>query len=210
MKKAVIFVRVSRKDQDYTRQIEDLKAVAERKNYEVLEVITEKISGAKKNKQRPAIQKLMSLAGTGAVNVVLCSEVSRLGRNTREVINTFEDLSEAGVSIYFHNMGQETIDANGKRNSMLQMMITIFAEFSRMEREFLIERTLSGLEQAKREGKTLGRPEGTKKSTGSLLEEYSGVVKSLKKGLSIREAAKVNDVATNTVLKVKKAIKQKK
>jgi DNA invertase Pin-like site-specific DNA recombinase len=203
--KAVIFVRVSRKDQDYQRQIADLEAVAKQKGYTVAEVITEKISGAKKNKERPSIQHLMNMAKDGAFQTVLVSEISRLGRNTREVINVFEDLNDIGVNIYLHNFGMETI-VNGKRNPMLQMLIPIMAEFARMERQHLVERTKSGLENAKRQGKTLGRPVGTTKGDKDILEEYPSIVRSLKKGLSIREAAKVNDVAPNTVVKVKKAM----
>lgn len=203
--KGVIFVRVSKKDMDYQRQISDLETVAKQKDISIVETITEKVSGSKKTKDRPSMQRLLKMAKEGAFQTVLVSEVSRLGRNTREVINVVEDLNDLGINIYLHNFRMETI-IDGKRNPMLQMMIPIMAEFARMEREHLIERTRSGLENAKRQGKTLGRPTGTTKDDTDILEQYPSIVRSLKKGLSIREAAKVNDVAPNTVVKVKKAM----
>lgn len=206
--KAVIFVRVSKKDMDYQRQIADLETAAKNRGYEVVEIITEKISGAKKSKERPAIQKLMKLAKEGVYQTVFVSELSRLGRDTRELINVVEDINDLGINIYLHNFGMETI-VNGKRNPLLQMLIPFIAEFARIEREYLIERTKSGLENAKRQGKTLGRPVGTTKDEQAILEEYPSIVRSLKKGLSIREAAKVNDVSNNTVMKVKKAMTHK-
>src|SRR5688572_12827216 len=109
MMKAVIFVRVSKNDMNYQRQISDLQEVAKSKGYEVLEVITEKISGAKKSKDRPVIQHLMKLARDKAFQTVLVREVTRLGRNTREVINVVEYLSEIGINIYIHTYNLETI-----------------------------------------------------------------------------------------------------
>lgn len=206
--KAIIYVRVSKKDMDYQRQIVDLEANAKQRGYNVIEVITEKVSGSKKNNDRPQIQHLMKLAKDNAFQTVFVSEVTRLGRNTREVINVVEDLNELGISIFIHNFGLETLDKNGKRNPITQILVTLMAEFGRLEREFLIERTRSGLENAKRQGKILGRPVGTTKDDQDILEEYPSVVRSLKKGLSIRVAAKVNDVSSNTVMKVKRAINQ--
>lgn len=203
--KAVIFVRVSKKDMDYQRQIADLETVAKQRGYEVIEVITEKITGAKKNKQRPAIQKLMKMANDGAFQTIFVSELSRLGRDTREVINVVEDLNDLNINIYLHNFRMETI-IDGKRNPLTQMMIPFIAEFARMERQFLIDRTKSGLENAIRQGKTLGRPVGTTKADQDILNQYPSIVRSLKKGLSVREAAKVNEVSNNTVMKVKKAL----
>ena len=190
---------------DYHRQISDLQGVAKTKGYEVLEVFQEKVTGIKKSKDRPVLQRLLKLANEKAFETLFVSEVMRLGRNTREVINVIEDLTEMGINIYIHTYNIETL-VNGKRNPSAQLITTLLAEVGRIEREHLIERTKSGLEQAKRNGKTLGRPGGTIKSKFQLLEEYKGIVKSLRKGLSIREAAKVNDVAINTVMKVKKAI----
>ena len=128
MQQVVIFVRVSKKEQDYQRQV-----VAE---------IAEKISGAKRNQDREGIQQLLELSRQGAIQKVLVSEVSRLGRSTVEVLQIVEELTQLGISIYVQNFGIETLK-NGKRNPVAQFMFTLLAEFARLERETLRERILS-------------------------------------------------------------------
>ena len=85
MQKAVIFVRVSKKEQDYQRQVEDLRAVAQHQGVQVVAEISEKISGAKRNQDRAGIQQLLELSRRGVIQKVLVSEFSRLGRSTVEV-----------------------------------------------------------------------------------------------------------------------------
>ncbi len=118
-----------------------------------------------------------------------------------------EAITEAGVSVYAHNLGLETLMANGKRNSVASTVIAVMIEIDAMETERLSERILSGLEQARRNGKRLGRPPGSKMNTEQLLLEYSGVAKDLKKGLSIRQIASIRAVSPDTVQRVKKAMK---
>jgi DNA invertase Pin-like site-specific DNA recombinase len=202
---AVIFVRVSSKKQEYERQISDLQQVVKLRDYNLVEIITEKISGAKRTASRPAFQKLLALAKAGAIENVLVTEVTRLGRNTREVVNAIEDLIEVGVNIYIHNYKLDTI-VNGKRNPIAQFLTTILAEVGRLEREFMIERTRSGLAQARRDGKKLGRPVGSSKPAAQFLDQNQKAAKLLKKGRSIREVAKLSGISINTTLKVKRAL----
>lgn len=202
--KALIYCRVSRQDQDYERQISDLKAVATSKNWEVVEVITEKISGAKA--KRAGIDSLLEMADRGQVRKVLVTEVSRLGRNTLQVLQIIERLTSLNISVYIHNFGIETLQPNGKKSQLAAMMLTILAEFATMERENLIERTRSGLAHAKRNGVTLGRPAGTTKPKEQLLAENQKAVKLFKKGRSIREVAALTDIANNTAMKIKRAL----
>ena len=67
MQQAVIFVRVSKKEQDYQRQVEDLRAVAHSQAVQVVAEIAEKISGAKRNQDREGIQLLLELSRRGAI-----------------------------------------------------------------------------------------------------------------------------------------------
>lgn len=201
-----IFVRVSTKKQDYKRQVSDLKEYCEHQGYNIIDIITEKISGAKKNSQRPAIQALYKLVESGKIKKVIVSEVSRLGRKTVEVLKVVEKLTELGVSIYIQNYNLETLTPKGKRNPMASLMFTMLAEFAQMERETTIERINSGLEEAKRKGKTLGRPQGTTLDKDDLLKKYSKVLKCLENGLSIRKTMAECKVSINTVQKVKRVI----
>ncbi len=99
MQQAVIFVRVSKKEQDYQRQVEDLRAVAQSQAVQVVAEIAEKISGVRRNQERAGIQQLLELSRQGAIQKVLVSEVSRLGRSTVEVLQIVEELTQLGISI---------------------------------------------------------------------------------------------------------------
>lgn len=204
--KVALLVRVSSADQNHERQVIELKEFADSKGYTVAETITERISGAKKNSERVGIQQLLKLAESGKIKKVLVHEVSRLGRITHEVLTTLETLHSFGVSVVVMNYNLETINPDGTVNPMAQFLVTILADISRMERITLIERVKSGMATAKKNGKHLGRPMGTTKDKDSKLKEYSKVIKYLNDGYTIRETAKLCDVGTSTVQRVKKLI----
>lgn len=111
-----------------------LHAVAQSQAVQVVAEISEKISGAKRNQDREGIQQLLVLSRRGAIQEVLVSEVSRLGRSTVEVLHIVEELTQLGISIYVQNFGIETLK-NGKRNPVAQFMFTLLAEFARLKRE---------------------------------------------------------------------------
>ena len=201
MNKGVIFVRVSKREQDYQRQLEDLRALAKTLNLEIVAEIAEKISGVKDNQERDGVQELLRLAQKGIIQKVLVQEVSRLGRSTVEVLKVLEELTSLHVSVYVQNFGFETLK-NGKRNPIAQFMFTLLAEFARMERETLRERILSGMEEARRQGKHLGRPDGSLENRETFLKKYPSVVRNLRQGISVRKTAKICDTSINTVRKV--------
>jgi len=201
MERGLIFVRVSKREQDYQRQIEDLRTIAKAKGVKIVQEISEKISGAKENIDRDGLQELLSLAKSGAIDIVLVQEVSRLGRSTVEVLKVLEELTQLSVSVYVQNFGIETLK-KGKRNPIAQFMFTLLAEFARLERETLRERILSGIEEARRKGKKLGRPDGTKEDKAAFLKKYPLVARNLRLGISIRKTSKICEVSINTVRKV--------
>ena len=71
MEKGVIFVRVSKREQDYQRQIEDLRAVAQTQNLRIVAEIAEKVSGAKYNQERDGLQELLTMARKRKINKIL-------------------------------------------------------------------------------------------------------------------------------------------
>jgi len=201
-----IFARVSKGQQDYTRQIKDLTTYSKMQEYQVVKVIAEKVSGAKKNKDRDGINDLLQLASEGSVKKVLVSEVSRLGRRTSDVLHVMELLTDQGVSVYVQNFNMETLNRDGSRNPITQFLFTMLAEFSRLERESLIQRINSGLAEAKRKGIRLGRKPGSVIPPKKFLEKYQDAVQMLNEGKTIREVAASCCIGTATVQKVKKAM----
>ena len=203
--KAVILARVSKSTQDFERQVTELRQVATSRDYEVMEEIVSKHTGDTKNENRPDIQRLISLASTVAMQTVMVSEVSRLGRRTFEILKVLEILTEKGINIYVHNFKIDTLLPDGKRNPVGQLLFMFLSERARAEQEDRTERIKSGLEQARRNGKHLGRPKG-KEEDKDFLKRHKKVVASLQLGNSIRATMKVAGVAMATVQKVKKLI----
>ena len=203
--KAVILARVSKSTQDYERQVMELRKVAASRSYDIIEEIVSKHTGDTKNENRPDIQRLISLANQGAMQTLLVSEVSRLGRKTFEILKVLEILTEQGINIYVHNFKIDTLLPDGKRNPVGQLLFMFLSERARAEQEDRSERIKSGIEQARRNGIDLGRPEG-KEDEKIFLKRHKKVVASLQLGNSIRATMKVAGVAMATVQKVKKLI----
>ena len=111
MKKVVIFARVSSTNgtQDYERQINDLQALAATNNWTVEATFAEKVSGVKKNAERIELMNMIDYINSHKINKVLVSELSRLGRDTLQVLQAIEVLNQNGVSVYIQNYNIETL-----------------------------------------------------------------------------------------------------
>ena len=202
--KTIIYSRVSTQGQDYSRQIDELQAYAVSHSWIVSAIFSEKISGAKKNNERLGLSRMMDYICAHQVDKVLIWELSRLGRNTIEVLKTIELLNEAKVSLFIKNYNIETLDADGKPNVMAQFLITILAEIAQMERSTIKERMDSGYKQFRSLGGKVGRKEGYTRSSDMYRNEYSDIIRLLKKGLSLRNVAKLTNHSLNTVSKCKR------
>ena len=99
MKKVVIFARVSTTIQDYDRQVSELTALAANNNWKVCACFTEKISGAKANTERTELLRMVEYVTNNAIDKVLVTELSRLGRNTLGVLEVIELLN----SLHIHS-----------------------------------------------------------------------------------------------------------
>lgn len=200
-----ILVRVSTAKQETDRQIAELEAVAKAKGWHVAETIREHgVSGS--SKIRPGLDRALELARQGEIRKVLVHEVSRIGRRNSVVHSFIEGLTESRVSLYWHSQGIETLLENGKTNPATAIMLAVLAEMARAEKETLVERINSGLAEARRRGRTLGRPVGSTMDDAALLAKHAGVVKLLRSGQSIRHAAKITGKAKGTVETVKRVL----
>ena len=204
--KVAIFTRVSTTQQNTDRQLAELRSIAERNSWQVVAEITETISGAKDSKSRAAIQQLKHLAKTGAINKVLVSEISRLGRRVSEVSKLIEDLTALKVSVFIKGLNGETLNEKGGKNTFFMPILHVLLSFAEAERETLSERVKSGMKHAESLGRKAGRPAG---STGeALAAKYPKVVRLLKDGHSIRNAAAIAGISPATVQTLAKELKQ--
>jgi DNA invertase Pin-like site-specific DNA recombinase len=136
------YARVSTQDQDYSRQVEALRAAdAERIN-------KEKVSGARAD--RPQLRKLMAALEPG--DVVLVTKIDRLGRSTRELLNLIEQIAKAGAS--FRSLGDPLFDTTSSQG---RLMMTVLAAIAEFERDLIRERTGDGRKRAIANGIKFGR-----------------------------------------------------
>jgi len=140
--KTIGYARVSTADQSLDRQSDELKAAG------ADEVRTEVGSG-KKDAVRPVWDELMRSLRPG--DTLMVTELSRLGRSTSRLSALADDLQERKVSLKILNLGIDTGTPAGK------LVYSIISAVAEMERELLIERTMSGLTAARARGRKGGR-----------------------------------------------------
>lgn len=204
MSKAVIYARVSSVGdrQSTERQIEDLKRYIAINEMELMQVFEEKMSGSKEN--RPVLTDCIEYCIKHKVHTLCVSEISRLGRSTKIVVNTLDELSKAGVNVYIQNLPLSTLDEDGQPNPIAKMITAVLSSFAEIERDNIKYRLNSGRELAKARGVKMGRPMGTALSKEDLQAKYPEVVRHLRRAKnSIREIAKLTGVSVSTVQRVK-------
>lgn len=206
IKKAVIYARVSSTGdrQDTGRQIKDLENYAKSQNIEIVKIYEEHISGTKRIEERQILTECLEYCTRNSVDFLLLSELSRLGRSTLQVLRSLEILHEAKVSVYIQNLGLYTLQANGKVNPIVSIMVTVLAEMANIERSNIQYRLNSGRANYIANGGRLGRKKGSTKSEEKLREEYKETIQLLKKGYSIRNIARLQGIGISTVQRIKK------
>lgn len=180
-----------------------MTAYAESNGYEVVQVYSEKISGGKKNAERVILQECLEYARANNA-LILVSELSRVGRQIWEVLETVKNCIDSNVNLYFHKENFSLFDENGKVMPTTAIYISCLGFCAEMERENIAYRLNSGRALAIERGVKMGRKTGSFKSKDKKAQEYSNVIKALKKGKSIRDTAKLCDVSVSTVQRVKK------
>ena len=160
----IAYARVSTQQQELTRQLDALNKVG----YDRL--IQEKYTGTKKD--REGLQQLLSTVRAG--DTVIVESISRLGRNTLDILTVIEDLTNTGITFISLKENMDTASPTGR--AMLGMMAVI----AQLERDLIVQRTKEGLESAKRRGKKLGRPKLEDQKVTDALKLYDNGQHSIK------------------------------
>lgn len=184
-RRVAIYARVSTlRDQSTEAQVQELRDVAERAGWRVVQVYTDDgVPGIRA--ARPALNKLMADAARRRFDVLAAWSVDRLGRSVQNLCALLTELHSLGIDLYLHRQALDTTTPTGR--AMFQML-GVFAEF---EREMIRERTLAGLAKARRQGKRLGRPpigDGVEDAIRALLDSgasYRAIASSLGCGQSV-------------------------
>ena len=204
--RAVIYARVSSTGdrQDTERQVADLRNHAAASGMEVVKVYEEKASGAKDD--REVLADCLAFLREGNADTLLLSELSRLGRSVRKILDVTDDLTKAGINIHILDLNIDTMLPDGTENPVAKMLLTVLGLGAEIERRNIVSRLNSGRQLAIARGVRMGRPFGSGMSNEKLLQKYPDVVRRLRKGLSVRDTAAACGVSPYTVLKVKKAM----
>src|SRR5450759_3469465 len=151
-------------------------------------VLLDRISGSVCFMDRPKGKELCTLVDDGKVKELVVEEFSRLGRNTGDVIRTLEWLEGKEVNVTVRNIGLQS-RPNGKKNPIWKMISSVMSSLYEMELENIKERTAVGRQVYLQKGGILGRPSGSNESEMIFLQKEMSlnVIKSLKKGLTVRE-----------------------
>ncbi len=195
-KRVALYLRVSTDRQTTNNQERDLREWAERAGHEVVAVYSDQgISGTTGREQRPALRKMLEDAKRRRFDVVAVWAIDRLGRSLSKVVQIMDELHELGIGQFYYKQAIDTTTAGGK--AMIQMA-AVFAEF---ERGFMVERIKSGLERARAEGKSFGRPKG---AMAEKVLKQDEIVELREAGKSIRKIAALVGVSPPTVQKALK------
>jgi len=152
-KRAAIYVRVSTDKQTVENQIRELRQIAERRGWEVVEEYRDAgISGAKGRENRRGLDQMLKDASKRRFDVVMAWAIDRLGRSLIDLLSTIQTLEACGVDLY---LDQQAIDTTTPAGKLMFQVTGAFAEF---ERSMIRQRVHVGLKRAVAAGKTLGRP----------------------------------------------------
>lgn len=203
--KAIAYTRVSTSVQSTLRQATELKNV---QGYDVIKVYKEKISGYSKSiTERKELQNAIEHVRTDQnIDVIMISEISRLGRNTNEVLSLIEELEKEEIPLYIHNLGCTIGGVDAKEHAFTKLIVTIMADLARLESDQLSARIKSGIKSRKERGLSTGRKTGSKETNEKFLSKHTDIQKYLNKGFSSREIQRQCKCGPGTIQKVKRLI----
>ena len=196
------YIRVSTDKQSVENQRFEINKFTKKTNCKVDEWIEETVSGTISPKKRN-LGKLIEKAKEG--DTIICSEISRLGRNMFMIMSVLNVLMERGVKIY-------TVKENYRLGEDLTSKVLAFA-FSisaEIERTLISERTREALKRKKAEGVVLGRPKGKQNSHKKLDGCEYKIRKMLREGVSKTSISKQLGVSESTLYHYLKTLKVQK
>src|SRR5262249_12350271 len=152
-KRAAIYVRVSTDKQTIENQQRQLRQIAKRRGWEIVEEYHDAgISGAKGRDKRPGLDQMLKDASRRRFDLVMAWAIDRIGRSLIDLLATIQTLEACGVDLY---LDQQSIDTTTPAGKLMFQVCGAFAEF---ERSMIRQRVNAGLKRAVEQGKQLGRP----------------------------------------------------
>lgn len=198
------YARVSTKEQNEGRQIEELKKYVQDEG----NIIVDKASG--KDFDRPQYQALKTLTREG--DTIYIKSLDRLGRNKEAIKNELKDFKDKGVIIRVLNIPTTLMSFEGfgdMQKAVLDMvnniLIEVLGTMAEQERKTIRQRQREGIDLAQKQGKHLGRPKMEYPSNWE--ETYS---QWQAKQITAKKAIEMLDMKRSTFYKLVKQYEQSK
>jgi DNA invertase Pin-like site-specific DNA recombinase len=183
------YIRVSTEKQSLQNQKGVILEYAQQNKMIVDDFIEVEISSMKSQRERK-IEELLSRLDSG--DILIVTELSRLGRKMIEVLSLIERLNEKGVQLVFVTQPELSTNQNSALSSLL---LAIYGYFAQTEREILSERTRNGMRASSNKA---GRPKGTT-GKSKLDDRLDEVKQCLELGLNMTSIAKLLQCDRSTV-----------
>lgn len=190
------YVRVSTKDQNLDRQFQKLK------EENVTIIFEDKLSG--KDTNRPEFQKLLEYVRQG--DIVVVTELDRLGRNNKELTETMDLLKSKGVTIEILNLPSfKDIKDENLRQLLNNLILELYKYQAENERKSIIERQKQGIAVAKQKGVYKGRPTAYTYDAKDPQKRitYLKIIELLEKEIPIKRIAEETGVSRPTIYTIK-------
>lgn len=150
--KAVIYSRISTsKQNNIERQQTELEPFCEANNIEIIEAFEDVgVSGTVSTTERLNFQKMLQYVEANSIELILATEISRIGRDNLDVLNTIKFLNDSKINLYLNDLKFYTLNSDKTINYNAQLLINIVTALAENERVQLISRAKSGRSNAVR------------------------------------------------------------
>ena len=181
MAKTIAYLRASTDKQDLNNQKLEILEYARKSHLEIDDFIEITISSRKTIKDRRSDEMTVALSDA---DILIVTELSRLGRSTAEIIGLINVLIKKQVRIIAikQNLDIKQHDMNSK------IITTLFSLFAELERDLISLRTKEALASKKSQGIQLGKPKGTIQKS-KFDKDLDKIKELLTLGLSVRKIA---------------------
>ena len=185
------YIRVSTVKQELENQKNALYEFARSRKFIIDKFLETEISSHQHQSKRK-LDEIFNLLKKG--DMLLITELSRLGRSLSEILNIVNKLIKHGIELL---TVKENIHIQGKHSMQSKVMISMFALFAELERDLISVRTKEALSIKKAQGVRLGRPKGAGKS--KLDKHQTQIQELLDKKVSMLSISKILNVSYPTL-----------
>ncbi len=187
------YIRVSTEMQSYASQEHEIRRWCNWKGLSVDKWVSESVSGTITVEKRN-LGKMIKSMRRG--DLLVCTELSRLGRNMLMIMGILNQCSQKGISI--HTI-KDNFDLSDNINS--KIIAFAFALAAEIERNLISQRTKEALAVKRLEGVRLGRPPGSSRKKEEFIQNKEDILRLLSEGFSLTRIAKIYGIHRNTLRK---------